>query len=465
MKPSGSRERQSGLLRRLALIALGLVAACSTPEPRYATVRLTLTAPDATLTGVAGGARSAADLVAGCVGFLAEGGPDQVLTLVEPMKVDVIARSARGPLSLAIVGPDGAACDDDAGTGHAPHLGLLAPGRYEVWVAARLSSTARLPYELAITKNDKSRVRLGAPGSGAGDVASAGTAGDSTVSVTVTSEPSGAEVRTPGGQVLGTTPAMFQYPATAAELAAPLTFVVAARGQPATRVEGRPQRGELVLHAALAFVVAAGGGTGTPGETIQSATPQRVGDFTTVTQGAEYTGECTIQDLAVTVQVRHTCTSDLRVSLRSPSGETAILHNHAARRLAPRTFTLANSRTALSRFVGQTARGRWEVIVRDDVDADVGTFDSFSMTFTCGGGGPTAAAPSTARARFASNGGNTGNGGSANNGGNGGFVANPWLMGANVGRIAGPTFTVPAAARPAPLQMMQRTDQLVEPWD
>ena len=62
MKPSGSRERQSGLLRRLALIALGLVAACSTPEPRYATVRLTLTAPDATLTGVAGGARSAADL-------------------------------------------------------------------------------------------------------------------------------------------------------------------------------------------------------------------------------------------------------------------------------------------------------------------------------------------------------------------------------------------------------------------
>ena len=370
---------------------LVLCAACSDPEPQYATVRLTHDAPDATLTGVAGGPNAAADLVVGCVGFLGSA-PDHVIVIAEPMKMDVIVRSARGPLSLAIVGPDGAVCDDDTGTGHAPHLGLIAAGRYEIWVGARLSADARLPYELSVLKNDKSRVRMGSPGGGT-EVAVGGGAGDTTVSVTVTSQPSGAEVRTAGGQVLGTTPAMFAYPATAAERAAPIGFLVAMRGQAATRVEGRAQNGELVLHATLA--VGAPIGPGMPGETIQSASPQRIRDFTTVSQGADYASDCTIASLSVTVDVRHTCPSDLRVSLRSPTGETAMLQNHASRRLGPRTFAMSDSRTALTRFVGQSARGRWELTVRDDVDADVGSFESFSVSFTCGGAGVrTTAAPS-----------------------------------------------------------------------
>jgi subtilisin-like proprotein convertase family protein len=399
-------------------------------------------------------------VVVGCVGFLTEGPPEHVLTLVEAMKLDVVARSARGPVSLAIVGPDGAACDDDTGTGHAPRLSLLAPGRYEIWVAARLSADARLPYELSITKNDKSRVRLGAPGSAGENVATAGAATDSTVSVTVTSEPSGAEVRTPGGQVLGTTPAMFVYPATAGELAGPLAFMVAPRGQPATRVEGRAQNGELVLHAAIATVVAAGGPMlGTPGETIQSAVPQRIRDFTTVTQGAEYAGDCTIAELAVTVDIRHSCVSDLRVSLRSPSGANSILQNHSMRRLSARTFTFRDSRSALSRFVGQSARGRWEISVRDDADVDVGSFDSFSIAFTCGGGAATTAIPGGASGRMGS--------APVPNSGNTPTVArlvNPWGIGGLVGSSARPIIASPPAVRAAPLAMRRTTNEMVDPW-
>lgn len=437
---------------RPALVTLVVVAACSAPAPQYASVRLTRDAPDAMLTGVAGGPRSAADLVVGCVGFLTEGPPDHVLTLVDAMKLDVVARSARGPVSLAIVGPDGAACDDDTGTGHAPQLSLLAPGRYEVWVAARLSAEARLPYELLITKNDKSRVRLGAPASGSQDVASTGSSGGTNVSVTVTSEPSGAEVRTVGGQVLGTTPAMFVYPATAAELSAPLAFVVAARGQPATRVEGRAQNGELVLHAALAVIATGAEGAGLPGETIQSAVPQRIRDFTTVTQAADYAGDCTIQTLSVTIDVRHTCVSDLRVSLRSPGGVTATLQSHSTRRLSSRTFTLTDSRTALSRFVGQSARGRWEVTVRDDAEVDIGSFESFSMTFTCSAGASVIAVPSGVGAR-------SGAAAGAN------VVVDPWAAnGPNGATVASPVSPPPPRPRGS-TGTVRRPPDVVNPWE
>jgi len=448
-RASHARER-----KRAALLALVLLAACSDPEPQYASVRLTHEAPDVTLTGVAGGPRAAADLIIGCVGFLSEAGPDHVITIAEPMKLEVVARSVRGPVSLAIVGADGAVCDDDTGTGHAPRLALIAAGRYEIWVAARLSADARLPYELSITKNDKSRVRMGAPG-GTESVASAGTS-DGSVSVTVTSEPSGAEVRTTGGQVLGTTPAMFVYPATAAELAAPLVFNIAMRGGAATRVEGRARDGELVLHAAIASVI--GGGPALPGETIQSATSQRIRDFTTVTQSAEYAGDCAIQDLAVTVDVRHTCPSDLRVSLRSPSGATATLHNHASRRLGPRTFALSDSRTALSRFVGESARGRWEVTVRDDVDADVGSFESFSIRFTCGAGGVrTTSATDVPRGGFGASGALAGGLGGGRRYGSG--VLNPWATG-NGPRAYPPPPPPVVAGRPQP-----NNDQVLSPWE
>jgi hypothetical protein len=89
-----------------------------------------------------------------------------------------------------------------------------------------------------------------------------------------------------------------------------------------------------------------------------------------------------IASLDVTVDIRHTYPRDLRVQLRSPSGTLLTLQSHANRQLAPRTFTWRDTR-ALQRLAGEQARGDWSVIVRDDADIDVGTFESFQITFQC----------------------------------------------------------------------------------
>jgi subtilisin-like proprotein convertase family protein len=167
------------------------------------------------------------------------------------------------------------------------------------------------------------------------------------------------------------------------------------------RVEGTPREGQLVLHAAGTtprFPVGPGGTGGPPGERISSAVSVRIRDQGTATQSATYAGDCVVASLDVEVDIRHTCPSDLRVQLRSPAGTVVNLQTYAYRRMSPRTFGWRDTR-ALQRLAGEQARGTWDLIVRDDVDADVGTFESFAITFQCqAGGSATGALPAPAPA-------------------------------------------------------------------
>lgn len=365
----------------VCVLLLSIVGACGGGDtPVHGAVVLTHDARRATLTGTAGGTRPTIDLAPGCAGFVADGPPDQVVVVREPMKLDFVARSTRGPVALLVVGDDGGLCDGDGGTGHAPAIHTVGAGRYRVWVAS-MQARQRLPYELTVAPPSKPD----AAGSAGGGPAVASTG---TVSVTVMSTPAGAEVRSPTGQVLGTTPAMFEYPASA-QPSATLAFVVAAPGAQAATVSGVPMHGELVLNAVLASqapVIPNGRDPLVGATTLVASVPQHIRDYGTATQTIAWPDQCVIQNIAVDTVIRHTCLSDLRVRLTSPTGTVMTLHDHAYRNTLSRTFTTSDAHGALGHAIGQNAQGTWTMTVRDDVDADSGTFQSFTLHIVCQGG-------------------------------------------------------------------------------
>ncbi|MCZ7685336.1 MAG: hypothetical protein M5U28_43775 [Sandaracinaceae bacterium] len=114
----------------------------------------------------------------------------------EEIPLTIRASSDSGPVALAVARGDEVRCDSDEGAGHSPELSFTGPGDYLVYVAA-LRAPAELPYTLAV-----------ASGGAAGE-APAAVSGARDVSVTITSQPSGATVRDADGRVVGTTPAMF----------------------------------------------------------------------------------------------------------------------------------------------------------------------------------------------------------------------------------------------------------------
>src|SRR5262249_1388979 len=144
-----SAARRSGgrMNRRLALTLLALsLAACGPVEPRFGSVSVSATAPRASLTGPTSATGAPAiELSPGCPGFMHPGVPEHVVRLDDASAITITARSQRGPLAIAIVGPGEVRCDSDQGTGHAPHATISQPGEYLVHVGA-LEAAADYPY-------------------------------------------------------------------------------------------------------------------------------------------------------------------------------------------------------------------------------------------------------------------------------------------------------------------------------
>ena len=135
----------------LALATLVVLAACGPVDPRFGSVTVSATAPRATLTGHTSATGSPAiDLSAGCPGFVDTGTPEHLVRLDDASAITISARSLRGPLAIAVVGPTDVRCDSDEGTGHAPHVTITQPGEYAVHVGA-LEAPADLPYELSLS--------------------------------------------------------------------------------------------------------------------------------------------------------------------------------------------------------------------------------------------------------------------------------------------------------------------------
>jgi len=366
--------------RFVLLTALALVA-CGPSEPRFGSVSVSAAAPRASLTGhTSASGVPAIDLSPGCPGFVDANTPEHVVRLDDASAITISARSLRGPLALAVVGPGEVRCDSDEGTGHAPHVTVTQPGEYLVYVGA-LEAAADLPYELTLTPATT-------------DAAGTATTGDHRVSVTITSDPSGATVRTPDGETLGTTPAMFVLTVPESEIGGDRHFVLEMPGHPSTDVLGHLIGDTLVLHAALSDAAVAPSVVPSAPTALTSGTfdaasagaPAPIRDYRTATQTQNVTTSCTIGSMSVDVDAQHAYSQDLRITLHGPSGATATLANHGggSRPYSPHTYAFDDVRGALHVFGGTNAQGTWSIEVRDDAGEDQGALRGFTLHFTCG---------------------------------------------------------------------------------
>ena len=385
----------------LVLLALALTG-CGTSEPRFGVISISLDSPRATLTGrTTAQASPAMELSPGCPGYIDPSVPEHVLHVADGVPLTVHASSPQGPLAIAISGVGEVRCDSDQGTGHSPRVVIETAGDYVIHVGA-LQNPLELPYELVVE-----------PSADAQSAGGTTRAADSRVSVTVTSDPPGATVRTPEGELLGTTPAMFVLNVHGEDVGEERQFVLEMPGRASTEVTGRLLGGSLTLHAALPTIGAVSitdtppailpntpGAIGAQQPNVSASTtdsPLSIRDFTTVEQHAEITTDCTIGGGSVDLNLQHSYVGDLRVALRSPQGTEVVLHNHAggSRSALVTSFDWNARRGVMHPLAGENARGRWSLIVRDSVGADTGTLNSFALHFTCGAA---AASPAGAQA-------------------------------------------------------------------
>lgn len=353
-------------MKRVATMAI-LLAACGGPEPRYGEATLSEAAPRVALTGTTFGQAAALELAPGCPGYLDVETPGHVIEVEGDAPFTVRVRSGDGPLALAVARGDEVRCDSDEGAGHAPTLAYEGAGTYAVYVAA-LREPAPLAYELELFTD------------GAGEGPSAPASDTRDVSVTITSDPPGAQVRDQGGQVVGVTPAMFMVSLPAAEAGQERRWTLSLPDHEEVTVTGTVTEGALVLHGQLPAI-------GPTVVDVSASESQPIRDYQSAALAVEVAEDCAITEAELGVDVRHSFIGDLRVVLRTPWSEDLVLQRHqgGGRRNLRRTWDLDERQ--LSGLRGRSTRGRWTMIVHDDAGADQGSFDRFDVHLACAPGG------------------------------------------------------------------------------
>jgi subtilisin-like proprotein convertase family protein len=92
------------------------------------------------------------------------------------------------------------------------------------------------------------------------------------------------------------------------------------------------------------------------------------------------TNDGRIQRLTVTVDIAHTFIGDLRVTLATPTGKTAVLHNRAGGGQDNLVTTYRSEDIpALAALLGDQAKGDWKLQVADLAKADVGTLRRWGL--------------------------------------------------------------------------------------
>jgi Zn-dependent metalloprotease/subtilisin-like proprotein convertase family protein len=105
---------------------------------------------------------------------------------------------------------------------------------------------------------------------------------------------------------------------------------------------------------------------------------------TGITSSLSVSGGGQVTSLQVSVDISHTWRGDLRVTLVSPSGTQAILHD----RTGSYQDDVVLIDVPVSAFDGEAAAGTWSLVVRDLASLDLGTLNSWSIDVIadCGGG-------------------------------------------------------------------------------
>ena len=207
-----------------------------------------------------------------------------------------------------------------------------------------------------------------------------------TVAVTLTanSNPPGATVLRPTGEVLGTTPLVSQVNLPANQLGLPQTFTFNLTGYQPSTATAVAVNNAIQVQANLTPM----GGPATPGApgmpgmpgmprtlTVNGGGGGAIYDMHTTTARANVNQPCIVQSMRISVRGRHSYHSDLTVRLNGPNGQTATLQRR--RRSNPfRSYTI-------NRAAGTQAQGVWRLSIRDDVRADSGSLNGFTIHLTC----------------------------------------------------------------------------------
>ena len=94
--------------------------------------------------------------------------------------------------------------------------------------------------------------------------------------------------------------------------------------------------------------------------------------------------EVQIKSIEVSLDIRHTWSSDLRVILISPQGHEVILHDRAggSQEDVIQTFRSSDSPELFEPVIGNNAQGDWRLRIMDLAEADVGTLLKWSVGIT-----------------------------------------------------------------------------------
>ncbi|MHA7632688.1 M4 family metallopeptidase [Corallococcus sp. M7] len=86
----------------------------------------------------------------------------------------------------------------------------------------------------------------------------------------------------------------------------------------------------------------------------------------------------TVDKLSVDLNIKHTWSGDLKVSVTSPSGKTAVLQD----RKGGSVDDIAGSFDLTEAFKGESAKGEWTITVEDKAARDTGTLNNWSLNIT-----------------------------------------------------------------------------------
>lgn len=124
---------------------------------------------------------------------------------------------------------------------------------------------------------------------------------------------------------------------------------------------------------------------GTVDSVTKTATPNApIKDNTTATSTIDVPEEFDIDKFNLNLDIAHTYKGDLKVTLTSPSGKTAVVHDHTG----GSTDNVTGQFDLSSAFAGEKVKGPWKLSVEDNARQDEGTLKSWGFTATAKNGKP-----------------------------------------------------------------------------
>jgi serine protease len=150
-----------------------------------------------------------------------------------------------------------------------------------------------------------------------------------------------------------------------------VTTEATARGTYSIAVTGTS--GDLVKTRTVSLRVRAAGTVEIPFPSTD--TPLPIPDVSTITSVITVDQPITIEEVLVDLNITHTFIGDLRISLTSPTGTVAVLHD----RSGGGSDDIVGTFPLPTQFSGEEAAGDWTLTIEDLAGADIGTLNDWTL--------------------------------------------------------------------------------------